>query len=407
MTTAVRDAHERTIAEKFSIITNELNERSRRMWVATEAHALGYGGVRIVHRATGMDTKTIRAGIQEIRNPDMRAPQGKIRRPGGGRKKCTDTDPSLGEAIEACIEPHERGDPESPLRWTTKSAEHIRNALVGHTASPMTILRYLRGHDYALQSNRKRHEGTDHPDRDLQFRYINKTVLAAQKHNQPCISVDTKKKENVGNYKNGGQEWHATGEPVEVNMHDFPDKELGKAIPYGVYDLAHNNGYVSIGITSDTAAFAVHSIATWWRYMGKRRYPDATDLTVTADSGGSNSARSRLWKVELQTFANKTGLTIHVRHFPPGTSKWNKIEHRLFAMITKNWRGRPLDSLATVVNLIGNTKTDTGLTVKAVLDTRTYNTGIKVSDEELAKVNLIRDEFHGEWNYTIAPSVGY
>lgn len=404
MTSTIRDTLKTKIGEKWRDMKPVLNERSRRLWAATEARSIGRGGVLIVATVTGLARDTLYDGLNELADTTHSAPEGRIRRVGGGRKTLIANDPTLVDDLMTHLAPTERGDPESPLRWTTKSCAHLAKALTPkHDASEDTVARILKQKQYSLQSNRKRSEGTNHPDRDAQFQYIHDTITQQQAHNQPCISIDTKKKENVGNYKNNGAEWHEKGKPIEVNMHDFPDKELGKAIPYGIYDINNNAGWVSVGVTNDTAVFAVRSITTWWKRMGKKRYPHATELTITADSGGSNSARSRLWKVELQKFANATGLTIHVRHFPPGTSKWNKIEHRLFSMITKNWRGRPLDSYATIVNLIGNTTTTTGLTVKAVLDTNTYKTGIVVSDDELANVNLTRDEFHGEWNYTVAP----
>lgn len=398
--------NEEAIKEKYEGIQHVLNERSRRMWAAVEARAIGRGGVTRVHRATGIGRTTIHVGLKELAHPTQQTDVARIRHKGGGRHAITQIHPTFEDALFKLIEPTAYGDPESPLRWTTKSLKNLVFAMSDLCAtSPTTIRHILKKHKYHMQNNRKRSEGTNHPDRDKQFRYINETVKAQQQNNQPCISVDTKKKENVGNYRNSGAEWCKQGEPIEVNMHDFPDKELGKAIPYGVYDIIQNNGCVNVGVTSDTAHFAVNGIRTWWKYMGKKRYSNATELTITADSGGSNSARSRLWKLELQKFANKTGLTIHVCHFPPGTSKWNKIEHRLFSVISGNWRGTPLDSLTTIVNLIGNTTTETGLTVKAVLDERVYETGIKVSDEDLARVNITRNTFHGEWNYTIAPRV--
>jgi hypothetical protein len=392
------------IRKKYQMMDPVLHERSKRTWAASEAHALGYGGVTIVAQATGISRETVHVGLLEIRSTSAIAPQGRIRRNGGGRKKLTDKDPTLKSDLEKLLEPTERGDPERLLRWTTKSSEHLAHALQGkHTISPDSIERILKAEKYSLQSNRKRSEGTNHPDRNEQFEYINDSVQRQQKRNQPCISVDTKKKENVGNFKNNGQEWHKSKQPIEVNMHDFPDKELGKASPYGVYDIIKNEGWVNVGISSDTAQFAVESIRRWWQYMGKERYPHATELLITADSGGSNSARSRLWKVALQKLATELNLTIKVRHFPPGTSKWNKIEHRLFSFITKNWRGKPLDSLTTIINLIGSTYTKTGLIVKAMLDESVYEKGLKVSDEEFETLNIKPDDFHGEWNYSIYP----
>jgi hypothetical protein len=396
---------ENSIACKYTIMKTELTERSRRLWGATEANAIGYGGIRLVHRATGIDTKTIMAGLREISSPEIRPPHGHIRRQGGGRKKLTTNDRTLVTDLESIVEPGERGDPESSLRWTTKSIVTLAETLqtLAHTISPMSVLRMLKARGYSLQTNKKTREGAKHPDRNEQFQYINTGVKEQQKNNQPCISVDTKKKENVGNFKNNGRQWMKTKEPIEVNMHDFKDKKLGKAAPYGVYDIIKNEGWVNIGISADTAQFAVESIRRWWKHMGKIRYPHATELFITADSGGSNSARSRLWKVELQKLANELNMTIKVRHFPPGTSKWNKIEHRLFSMISKNWRGQPLDSLTTIISLIGSTTTKTGLVVKAMLDENVYQKGIKISDKVFNTINISRDSFHGDWNYSIIP----
>ncbi len=396
---------EKSITRKYKVMKPELTERSRRVWVATEARQIGYGGIRLIHRATGVDTKTIMAGLHEINNPETRAPYGRIRRQGGGRKTLRVRDKTLVDDLESLVEPDTRGDPESSLHWTTKSIVAIAEALqdLAHSISPMSVLRMLKERGYSLQTNKKTREGTNHPDRNEQFQYINNSVMEQQERNQPCISVDTKKKELVGNYKNNGREWHKSKQPVEVNMHDFPDKELGKAAPYGVYDLVKNEGWVNVGISADTAQFAVESIRRWWNHMGSERYPKAAELLITADSGGSNSARSKLWKMELQKLATELNLTIKVRHFPPGTSKWNKIEHRLFSMISKNWRGKPLNSLATIINLIGSTTTKTGLTVKAMLDDNTYEKGIKVSNKLFSAINIVRDTFHGDWNYTINP----
>jgi transposase len=399
---------EKSIAGKYSVMKPELTERSRRVWAATEARALGYGGIRLVHRATGVDTKTIMTGLYEIDNSNVRTPLGRIRRGGGGRKTLKERDETLVGDLESLVEPDERGDPEVSIRWTTKSIVALAEALHGlaHAISPMTVLRILSELGYSLQTNKKTREGTNHPDRNLQFHYINTSIAEQQKKNQPCISVDTKKKELVGNYKNNGKEWRPKGKPREVHGHDFPDKKLGKAAPYGIYDLIKNEGWVNVGVSADTAQFAVESIRRWWKYMGKKRYPQAAELLITADSGGSNSARSRLWKVELQKLATELNLTIKVRHFPPGTSKWNKIEHRLFSMISKNWRGKPLNSLATIINLIGSTTTATGLIVKATLDNNVYQKGIKVSDKTFNALAIIRDAFHGDWNYTIEPVCG-
>jgi hypothetical protein len=400
-----RAEHVTGIRAKYHGLQAFLNERTRRVWAGSEARAIGRGGIAIVAEAITMDRNTIVAGLQELLEKCASVPPERIRRTGGGRKMLIFTDITLQKDLEEDVAPHERGDPESSLRWTSKSTVHIADDLKtrGHIVSQPSVYRLLRKSGYSLQSNRKRREGTDHPDRDAQFIFINESVKKQQEKNQPCISVDTKKKENIGNYKNNGQEWSKKGKPVEVNMHDFPNKELGKAIPYGVYDLIENKGWVNVGVDHDTAQFAVASIRRWWQNMGRERYPHARELLITADSGGSNSARSRLWKVELQKLADETSLTIYVRHFPRGTSKWNKIEHRLFSMITKNWRGKPLDSLATIVNLIGSTKTKTGMLVKALLDDGTYEKGIKVSDVALAAVHLLRDAFHGDWNYSIVP----
>jgi hypothetical protein len=333
------------------------------------------------------------------------SPNPKIRRPGGGRKHLLDSDLGLWAALDALVEPVTRGDPETPLRWTCKSTRRLTAELCqqGHRISARTVAAALQDMGYSLQANRKTHEGAGHPDRNAQFEYISAQVRRLQKRGQPVVSVDTKKKELVGNYKNPGQEWQPQGEPEEVKVHDFPDKELGKAIPYGVYDITTNEGWVSVGIDHDTAQFATASIRRWWQEMGSRRFPRAEELTITADGGGSNSSRNRLWKVGLQKFADATRLKLRVCHFPPGTSKWNKIEHRLFCHITKNWRGRPLTSYEVIVQLIASTKTAKGLTVHADLDPAVYETGIKVSDEELAKLKIIRARFHGNWNYTIAP----
>jgi hypothetical protein len=393
------------LRRKYEHLSGELNERTRRYWAAAEAEAIGYGGIVIVCEATGMDHKTVQAGLREITHQEEGAPAGRIRRPGGGRKKLTDKDPQLKKALNALVEPTERGDPESPLRWTTKSTLNLAEELTtqGHQASYRTVHRLLAAEHYSLQSNRKTEEGANHPDRDAQFRFISECTKAFQTKNQPVISVDTKKKELIGNFKNAGREWRRKGEPRTVNMHDFMDADLGKVAPYGVYDLSKNEGWVNVGIDHDTASFAVESIRRWWTRMGMKRYPHARELMITADCGGSNANRNRLWKVELQKLATEINLTIHVRHFPPGTSKWNKIEHRLFSFISKNWRGQPLIDRATVVNLIANTKTKTGLTVQALLDENTYETGKKISDAEMATINLIRESFHPEWNYGIQP----
>ena len=380
----------------------------RRQWAGAEAAALGWGGLTAVSRATGLALNTIMAGRAELEarrgHPDPPVEE-RIRRPGGGRKPLTQTDPGLRAALSALVDPATRGHPESTLRWSSKSTGKLATELLrqGHRVSDRTVAALLKGERYSLQANRKTKEGSSHPDRDAQFGYINQQAVAALKEGRPVVSVDTKKKELVGEYKNSGQEWQPQGKPQTVNVHDFPDKNLGKAIPYGVYDLANNEGWVSVGTNHDTAEFAAASIGRWWREMGRQRFPRATRLMITADGGGSNSSRSRLWKVALQNLADELKLELQVCHFPPGTSKWNKIEHRLFCFITKNWRGRPLTSYQVIVNLIGSTTSKKGLTVRAVLDTNKYETGRKITDKQLAQVNSTPAEFHGEWNYTIRP----
>ena len=395
------------IRRKYRMLAPEMDERRRRQWAASEARELGWGGVSLVCRATGLSRPTITAGMKELDLPSrQRAREAtRVRQPGGGRKSLSATDPQLIRALEALIDPVTRGDPESPLRWTCKSTRRLADELTQqqHSVSDRTVAALLKEAGYSLQGNRKTREGSSHPDRNAQFEHINSQVLAFQKQRQPVISVDTKKKELVGDFKNGGREWWPKGTPEEVRVHDFMDQELGKAIPYGVYDLASNEGWVSVGITHDTARFAVASIGRWWTEMGAVRFPRARKLMITADGGGSNSSRNRLWKVALQELADELDLPLHVCHFPPGTSKWNKIEHRMFSFITQNWRGKPLVSHQTIVNLIASTTTRTGLTVKAALDTDHYETDIRVADEELARLNLKRDEFHGEWNYTLGP----
>jgi transposase len=333
-------------------------------------------------------------------------PEGRQRRPGAGRKPAVQSDPDVKAALERLVEPESRGDPQSPLRWTCKSTRRLAQELTaqGHPVGPTTVRQLLKQAGYSLQANRKKREGKSHPDRDAQFRHINRRVQAQQRGGQPAISVDTKKKETLGNLKNPGKTWRPKGQPCEVDTHDFPDPKKGKAVPYGVYDLRHNEAWVNVGISSDTAEFAVESIRCWWRRLGRQRHRQAQRLLITADSGGSNSSRNRLWKVELQQLSNQTGLEIEVCHFPPGTSKWNKIEHRLFCHVTRNWQGRPLETFEIVVNLIGSTTTETGLKVYAELDRSTYEKGRKVSDEELAKVNLRPSRFHGEWNYLLRPN---
>lgn len=405
----VDDAIIQRVREKYKTLSSVLDERARRYWAATEATAIGWGGVSAVAQATGLSRNTIMAGIKDVQQParlfESLGEQSHVRQAGGGRKPLSETDRRLERDLKKLLDSSTRGHPQSPLKWTSKSTRHLATELEeqGHQVGHNTVARLLHQMDYSLQANRKTKEGTDHPDRDAQFEQINRKVLAFQKRRQPVISVDTKKKELIGDFKQQGQQWRPKGNPRKVRVHDFADPELGKGIPYGVYDLTCNEGWVSVGIDHDTAQFAVETIRRWWYEMGRIVYPEATELLVTADSGGSNGNRSRLWKVELQNLANELGLKISVCHFPPGTSKWNKIEHRMFCHITKNWSGEPLVSHAVIVNLIGNTKTGAGLQIKAKLDRKSYPTGIRVTDEELAAVNLKKDKFHGEWNYTILP----
>jgi hypothetical protein len=399
-----------TVRQKFEMLVPVLTERVRRQWAASEALALSRGGITLVAQATGLSRTTIWAGIRELRaGPPVQPeadPSQRCRRTGGGRHCVEVDDPTLCRDLEQLVDPATRGDPMSALRWTAKSTRTLAQELrrQGHQVSHPTVALLLHYLGYNLQANRKTREITSHPDRNAQFEFINARVLAFQKRDQPVVSVDTKKKEWIGDFKNGGVEWQPQGEPEQVRAKDFPDKRLGKGIPYGVYDLTCDEGWVSVGIDHDTAAFATETIRRWWEGMGKGTYPRATELLITADGGGSNGSRSRLWKVCLQRLADALGLRLSVCHLPPGTSKWNKIEHRLFCHITRNWRGRPLTSRAVVVNLIGNTKTDTGLAIQAALDEKEYPTGIKVTDEELSEVRIKRNEFHGEWNYTIMPS---
>ena len=393
------------LRSKFESLRDGLDEAMRRRWAATEALALGHGGMTQVARATGLSLPTVRRGLREIERGDPLDLR-RTRRSGGGRKKLADKDPAVVADLEALVDPTTRGDPMSPLRWTCKSTTQLAAELSaqGHVISPQTVAILLYELDYSLQSNRKTREGTAHPDRNAQFEFINARVQECQRRKQPVISVDAKKKELIGDFKNGGREWRPKGQPETVRTHDFPDKELGKVTPYGVYDIAHNSGWVNVGTDHDTPAFAVASIQQWWLQMGAPAYPRARELLITADGGGSNSARARLWKVELQRLVDTLGLPVMVCHFPPGTSKWNKIEHRMFCHITKNWRGRPLVSHEVIVNLIGSTTTRTGLSIRAALDRHTYPTGIKVTDDELAKVQLRPADFHGEWNYKIIPT---
>lgn len=393
------------LREKYLALTPTLNERSRRIYAATEARALGYGGIAAVSEASGLARSTIARGLMEIRAAVPGAEQSRIRRPGGGRKSLGEKDSRLLGDLESLVEPGTRGDPESSLRWTSKSLRLLADQLqrMGHTISYRSVGRLLEKARYSLQANRKTREGKQHPDRDAQFEYINQRVIRQQRAGQPAISVDTKKKELIGDFKNTGREWRPQGRPRRVRVHDFMIPEKGKAIPYGVYDLARNEGWVSIGIDHDTAAFAVKSIQRWWRTMGRRVYPKARSLLITADCGGSNSSRTRLWKWELQRLADEMGLSISVCHFPPGTSKWNKIEHRLFSFISRNWRGRPLESLAVIVNLIGSTRTSRGLHVRCEIDPGRYPEGQKISDAQMTALNLELNPFHGDWNYSIHP----
>jgi Rhodopirellula transposase DDE domain len=395
------------IAERYRLLNAQgvLDERTRRLWAAAEARSAGHGGVSAVVRATGISESTVLRGLADLDSEQRPAP-GKLRRH-PGRPPILEREPGLEGDLERLVDPVTRGDPESPLRWTSKSGAKLAEALreMGHDVVERTVLRLLKAKGYSLQANKKTREGASHADRDRQFEHINKTVKAAIAEGQPAISVDTKKRELVGDFKAVGREFEPKGRPVEVRTHDFKDKQLGHAIPYGVYDLTTDEGWVSVGITRDTATFATNAILDWWEQLGIARYPNATTLTITADCGGSNSPRTRLWKLEVQRLANKTGLEIVVCHFPPGTSKWNKIEHRLFSFISTNWRGRPLISREVIINLIAATTTTTGLKVYAQLDEREYKKGVTVSEQQLAQVKITRDSFHGDWNYRIVPSL--
>jgi len=392
---------------KYRALAPVLTERARRMWAATEARAVGRGGISLVARATGIAYSTIVRGLKELASGEHAA-AGRERRPGGGRKRTIEKDPTLLADLEALVEPTASGDPESPLRWTAKSLRQLAAALqaMGHAASRQLVSELLAAAGYSLQANRKTREGPQHADRDAQFRYIAQQVRRCQATAQPVISVDTKKKELVGDFKNAGRQWRPKGRPTPVRVHDFLIPERGKAIPYGVYDLTRNAGWVSVGIDHDTATFAARTIGRWWRKMGRPRYRRARSLLITADAGGSNGARVRLWKWELQRLANRTGLAITVCHLPPGTSKWNKIEHRLFSYISRNWRGQPLVSLAVIVNLIGATRTAAGLRVRCELDRGAYPKGHTVTDAQMATLTLVPHRFHGDWNYTIQPTRG-
>ena len=396
-----------TLRAKHAALAPVFTERSRRIWAATEARALGHGGIGVVERATGISRATIQRGLREL-EADTTLPPGRSRRAGGGRKPATTVDSTLLRDLDALVEPTAPGDPDSPLRWSCKSTRTLAVALraLGHSVSHTVVAELLHQLGYSLQGNVKTREGRQHPDRDGQFRFIAETVKRAQRRGQPAISVDTKKKELVGDFKNGGRAWRRAGEPDRVRVHDFiiRDSKHGKAIPYGVYDLRRDEGWVSVGIDHDTASFAVNAIRRWWQQMGRRGYPHARSLVITADAGGSNGPRVRLWKWELQRLANRTGLAITVCHFPPGTSKWNKIEHRLFSHIAMNWRGTPLVSLAVIVSLITSTHSRSGLRVRSEIDRRRYADGVTVTDAQLAAICLTRHEFHGDWNYTIYPA---
>jgi len=397
---------EHGISDRFSSLEVTFNEKSRRIWAAAEALSAGRGGVSAVSRVTGISRTTIYQGIKELEYPEnLEDAVGRTRGLGGGRKKIIDSDPELRSDLEALIEPVTRGDPESPLRWTCKSLRNLTAELVrgGHVVSHQVVGDLLRQMGYSLQSNRKTSEGKQSPDRNEQFEFINLLVEENLQQGNPVISVDAKKKELVGRFKNAGREWHPKGEPEDVNVYDFPSMAEGRATPYGIYDIGKNDGWVNVGIDKDTAEFAVESIRRWWNDIGKASYPGAEQLVITADGGGSNGSRVRLWKTQLQEFCNEIAMPIIVSHFPPGTSKWNKIEHKLFSFISMNWRGRPLTSFQTVLNLISATTTGAGLTVKAALDSNEYTKGIKITDAQMRMIDISRDEFHGEWNYTINP----
>ncbi len=392
------------IKARYGVLRPLLDERARRLVVAAESQTAGRGGISAVSRATGVSRQVIRQGVAELKAPTAMSPS-RIRREGGGRKKAADLDPSFKTDLEKLLESTTRGDPESPLRWTCKSVRNLTAELkrMNHVVSHQVVADLLHKLGYSLQANSKTKEGTRHPDRNAQFEHLNGKVKWCLSRKEPVISVDTKKKELVGEFKNGGRELRPKGDPVRVRVHDFIDKELGRATPYGIYDIGRNSGWVSVGIDHDTAEFAVESIRRWWRSMGRETYPKATRLLITADSGGSNGSRLRLWKLELQKLADETRLRIAVCHFPPGTSKWNKIEHRLFSFISKNWRGKPLTSMQVIVSLIAATTTATGLKVHSELDTASYRPGIKVSDKDVSEINLRRDKFHGDWNYEVHP----
>jgi hypothetical protein len=396
---------EAAIGERFRSLAGELNERQRRLWAAAEARSAGYGGISAVVRATGISESTVLRGLRDLDSGEVPV-TGRVRRH-AGRVAILEREPGLERDLDRLIDPVTRGDPESALRWTSKSGAKLAEALreLGHDVVERTVLRLLKAKGYSLQANKKTREGVQHPDRDAQFQHISQTVAGAITAGEPVISIDAKKRELIGDFKAVGREFEPKGKPVEVRGHDFKDKQLGHAIPYGVYDLTADEGWMSVGITSDTAPFAVNTILSWWEHLGKTRYPNAETLTITADSGGSNNPRTRLWRCELQRLADATGLRIRVCHFPPGTSKWNKIEHRMFSFVSLNWRGKPLESVEMIVNLIAGTSTSTGLKIYAQLDDRQYPKGIEVTDEQLDAVNITRDTSHGDWNYTITPSL--
>ena len=408
MSNVLSKRHENSFksARKYAALNDCLTEKGKRLWAAAESLSYGHGGTLLVSQATNIARSTIHRGIKEIQKGNTSSEK-KIRRTGGGRKKSSEKQTKLIGALDALVEPTSRGDPESPLRWTCKSTRNLAKELTaqGYAVGYRTTASLLHELEYSLQSNKKTPEGASHVDRNTQFEYINESIGRLQKIGQPTISVDTKKKENIGNYKNNGQELCKKGQPVEVKGHDFIDKRLGKVAPYGIYDIGKNAGWVSVGISADTAEFSVNSIRTWWYMMGIHSYANAKELLITADCGGSNGYRVRLWKYELQRLSDEIGIPIHVRHFPPGTSKWNKVEHRLFSYISKNWRGKPLLTRETVVNLISSTRTNTGLEVKAVLDENEYETGREICDDEFSTLSIHGDEFHPEWNYTIKPYI--
>src|SRR5690349_3720895 len=391
------------VARRYAVLRPHLDERQRRLMLAAEAAELGRGGITLVAAATGVHPDTVAKGVRELEGGSE--PSARVRDPGGGRKPAIETDPGLAPALRALVDPQTRGDPESPLVWTTKSTRNLADALTdaGHPVSDRTVARMLRAQGFSLQANANVAEGRQHADRDAQFGYLNAQVIEHLAVGAPVVSVDTKKKELVGEFHNGGREYQPKGSPMRVNVHDFPDKELGKAIPYGIYDVAANTGWVSVGADHDTSAFAVATLRRWWTTVGRLRYPGSDRLLICADGGGSNGYRVRAWKIELAAFAAETGLAITVCHLPPGTSKWNKIEHRLFSQITMNWRGRPLTSHQIIVDLIGATRTATGLTVRAELNTGTYPTGIKYTNKQVDALPITRHDFHGEWNYTVTP----